>query len=221
MASQGSNVDLLIVGAGPAGLMAACCAAQYSMSTRIIDEKETRTQTGHGDGFQTRTLEILDSFGLAEDILKQSTPESESSYWMAEKKPGNIQRVKTEKSNSGQDSRFTKALLNQGATEQVLLDYLEQKQNVHVERSKQAKTLDFKDLSAKISFPVSVGIRRLTVDGSDASNQLEVINARYVVACDGAHSWTRDQLGVSTEGDSKGSTWGIFDIVPITDFRML
>ena len=78
-----TNVDILIVGAGPAGLMAACCAAQYTRSIRIIDLKENRTKTGHGDGFQSRTLEILDSFGLAQDILKQSAPDVEGSYWFS------------------------------------------------------------------------------------------------------------------------------------------
>ena len=63
--------------------MAACCAAQYTRSIRIIDLKENRTKTGHGDGFQSRTLEILDSFGLAQDILKQSAPDVEGSYWVS------------------------------------------------------------------------------------------------------------------------------------------
>lgn len=81
-ASDHANVDILIIGAGPAGLMAACCAAQYTRSIRIIDVKESRTRSGHGDGFQSRTLEILDSFGLAQDILKQSTPDVEGSYWV-------------------------------------------------------------------------------------------------------------------------------------------
>lgn len=57
--------------------------------------------------------------------------------------------------------------------------------------------------------------------GNEGSDDGETINARYLLACDGAHSWARDQLGVATEGTSEGSTWGIFEIVPITDFRML
>ena len=71
MAPDTSYVDLLAVGAGPAGLMAACWAAQYSMSTQVIDQKAGRTQTGHADGLHSRTLEILDSFGIVDPILKQ------------------------------------------------------------------------------------------------------------------------------------------------------
>lgn len=61
----------------------------------------------------------------------------------------------------------------------------------------------------------------LTVPTEDRrSEKLETIHARYLVACDGAHSWTRRQLQVPTEARSESSTWGVIDIVPITDFRM-
>lgn len=48
---------------------------------------------------------------------------------------------------------------------------------------------------------------------------LEIVKAKYLVGCDGAHSWTRKQLGISLEGKQSDSIWGVMDIVPITDFR--
>lgn len=78
-----SHVDLLIVGAGPAGLTAACWAAQYNnMSTRIIEQKAARTQTGHADGLQCRTLEIFDSFGIVDSILRQGVLGFDECYWV-------------------------------------------------------------------------------------------------------------------------------------------
>lgn len=49
----------------------------------------------------------------------------------------------------------------------------------------------------------------------------EVLTAKYVVGCDGAHSWTRKTLGKDFEmrGEMTDSIWGVLDIVPITDFR--
>ena len=47
----------------------------------------------------------------------------------------------------------------------------------------------------------------------------EKIHARYLMSCDGAHSWVRHQLQVATEGDGESRQWGVLDIVPITDFR--
>jgi phenol 2-monooxygenase len=49
----------------------------------------------------------------------------------------------------------------------------------------------------------------------------EVVKTKYVVGCDGAHSWTRKTLGKEFEmrGEMTDFIWGVLDIVPITDFR--
>ena len=49
----------------------------------------------------------------------------------------------------------------------------------------------------------------------------EVIRAKYMIGCDGAHSWTRRRLGFSMEGEQTDFIWGVLDIIPITDFRVL
>jgi flavin-dependent dehydrogenase len=46
----------------------------------------------------------------------------------------------------------------------------------------------------------------------------EVVHAKYMIGCDGAHSWTRRQLGFSMEGEQTDFIWGVLDIIPITDF---
>lgn len=47
----------------------------------------------------------------------------------------------------------------------------------------------------------------------------EVVKCKYVVGCDGAHSWVRNQLGFKLEGEPTDYIWGVLDVVPITDFR--
>lgn len=54
--------------------------------------------------------------------------------------------------------------------------------------------------------------------GSGKEGTTEVIRAKYMVGCDGAHSWTRRQLGFSMEGEQTDFIWGVLDIVPITNF---
>ncbi|KAF2877269.1 phenol 2-monooxygenase [Massariosphaeria phaeospora] len=46
----------------------------------------------------------------------------------------------------------------------------------------------------------------------------EIVRAKYLVGCDGAHSWTRRQLGFQLEGEPTDYIWGVLDIIPITDF---
>lgn len=50
------------------------------------------------------------------------------------------------------------------------------------------------------------------------ANQTQVVKAKFMVGCDGAHSWVRRQLGFKLEGDSTDYIWGVLDIIPITDF---
>lgn len=81
-------VDLLIVGAGPAGLMLAAWASEYNISARIVDMKSDRVQRGHADGLHSRTLEIMDSFGsygLADRIMRNSYHIKEICSWVRHK----------------------------------------------------------------------------------------------------------------------------------------
>lgn len=82
MTPKETHCDLLIIGAGPAGLMAACWAAKFHMKTRIIDRKSGLTPTGHADGIQSRTLEVMESFGCVESIIQQGVEDIGISYWV-------------------------------------------------------------------------------------------------------------------------------------------
>jgi len=77
-----SYTDLLIVGAGPAGLTLAAWARRYGLKARIIDDKETQVQEGRADGLHPRTIEILDSFGIATPILKYGASIREICSWV-------------------------------------------------------------------------------------------------------------------------------------------
>ena len=50
------------------------------------------------------------------------------------------------------------------------------------------------------------------------ANQNEIVKAKYMLGADGAHSWVRQQLGFTLQGESTDYIWGVLDIVPITDF---
>ena len=80
--SRPADVDLIIIGAGPAGLVAAAWASRYGVSCRIIDKNASRISTGHADGLQPRTVEILDSFGIADRPLKEGYHVIEICSWV-------------------------------------------------------------------------------------------------------------------------------------------
>jgi phenol 2-monooxygenase (NADPH) len=77
-----SYTDLLIIGAGPAGMMAAAWANQYQITTRIIDKNEARATKGQADGLQARTLEIFDSFGVVDHVWRKGFHDIEICTWV-------------------------------------------------------------------------------------------------------------------------------------------
>ncbi|KAI9932566.1 hypothetical protein MW887_008811 [Aspergillus wentii] len=182
------------------------------MSTRIIDKKEGRTETGHADGIQSRTLEILESFGILDPILKQGIHDVDMSHWAI------LSDAADTGQRSGKDSRFGQVLLNQGAVEQAFIEHLDKK-DIHVEWHREAESLHFSpDAGGDTQhFPVNVGVK---ADGSNAYGleEVETIHARYLIACDGAHGWVGSQLDVQSDVASEESTWGVLDIIPITNF---
>ncbi len=70
------EVDVLIVGCGPAGLtLAAQLAAFPDITTRIVEQDAGRLLLGRADGIACRTMEVFEAFGFSDRVLKES-------YWV-------------------------------------------------------------------------------------------------------------------------------------------
>ena len=62
-----------------------------------------------------------------------------------------------------------------------------------------------------------VTVRHERID-PEHEGQVEIVKARYVVGCDGAHSVVRRCLGRVLHGDSANQGWGVMDVLAVTDF---
>ncbi|MGH8117147.1 MAG: FAD-dependent monooxygenase, partial [Rhodanobacteraceae bacterium] len=75
-------VDVLIVGAGPAGLVLGAQLAQFAgITTRIVERKSGPLRLGQADGVACRTVEMFEAFDLAEHLLKESYWVNETVFW--------------------------------------------------------------------------------------------------------------------------------------------
>ena len=245
-----SKCDLLIVGAGPAGLMAATWAARCGIHARIFDKRGTKISNGHADGLHCRSLEIFDSFGFADRIWKESNHILELCLWNPDE-TGRIRRTDRIPNNIPGISRFQEVALHQGRIERFFVDSLKKHSEIEIERGVLTEQLEIDHSKAEDdrAYPITVKIRyledsdvdpvqnstgipdglfRRSLAGDDTDdltrkNQgkkgtTEMISAKYMVGCDGAHSWTRRQLGFSMQGEQTDFIWGVLDIVPITNF---
>lgn len=73
----------LIIGAGPSGLMAAYWMARCGVNARVIDKKGTKVFKGHADGLRSRTLELLDSIGVAQRVLQEGHEVFSMTSWVS------------------------------------------------------------------------------------------------------------------------------------------
>ncbi|KAL5113249.1 hypothetical protein ACEQ8H_008889 [Pleosporales sp. CAS-2024a] len=249
-----SKCDVLIVGAGPAGMMLATWMARCGIHARIVDKRASKIFAGQADGLQIRSLEIFDSFGFADRVVKEANHMIEMCMWNPGA-DGVIRRSSRVPDVPAGLSRFQQIVLHQGRIERFFLDHIKKhsKGTLRVERAVLPESLHIAEGCEDHSpdnYPITVQLRHLTEeeatpaqsksssvnDGLFRSNladddtddliaasrekagQSEIVHARYMVGCDGAHSWTRRQLGFELQGEPTDYIWGVLDIIPITDF---
>ena len=69
MPNAASDTDLLIVGAGPTGLAAACDALRHGLTVRIVERRATRSEYSKALVLHARTLEVLEVLGCANELV--------------------------------------------------------------------------------------------------------------------------------------------------------
>jgi phenol 2-monooxygenase (NADPH) len=72
------------------------------------------------------------------------------------------------------------------------------------------------DTSGSSDHPVTVTLRHM--QGGRETGETSVVRARYVVGCDGARSATRAAIGLELVGDATDESWGVMDVLAVTDF---
>ena len=208
-----AEVDVLIVGCGPAGLvLAAQLAAFPDIITRIVERKPGPLELGQADGIACRTVEMLDAFGLSDRLMREGYWVNETVFWG----PDATDRSRIVRTGRIQDveddlSEFPHLILNQARVHRFLLDAMRRSPG----RLEPDYGLELVDLEVgEGDHPVLVTLAPATEPDGDPVR----VRARYVVGCDGARSRVREAIGRTLRGDSANQAWGVMDVLAVTDF---
>lgn len=211
------EMDVLIVGSGPAGMIAAAQLSQFpDVNTRLIERRDGRLPLGQADGIQARSVETFQAFEFAEELIREAYHLTEMCFWKPDpQNPQNIIRTARTPDDPNNISEFPHLIVNQAR----VLDYFRE----FAERSPGRITPDYGieflsldiDKDGTNEYPVSVHLRYVA---GERAGEERTVRAKYVVGCDGARSGVRKSIGRTLTGMSANHAWGVMDVLANTDF---
>lgn len=219
------EVDVLIVGSGPAGMLLAAQLSQFpDVRTRIIERREGRLVLGQADGIQPRSVETFQAFGFAPRIIAEAYNIGWMNFWGPDPENlDNIVRTSRTEDYGLKVSEFPHLIVNQAR----VLDYFAEAALHGPGRLVPDYGVEFVGLTVHEDgeYPVEVRVRASTGSATQLgqgsvtqSGEERTIRAKYVIGCDGARSGVREAIGRKHVGGISAHAWGVMDVLVNTDF---
>src|ERR1700753_4475567 len=188
-----TEIDVLVVGAGPVGLTLANILGLQGVRTVVVEERDTLIDYPRGVGLDDEALRTFQSIGLIDRVLPHTVPNQILRFVDAKR------RVLAEMAPP--DARFGWPKRNgfvQPLVDAELLSVLDRFEHVDVWWS-----------SPMTSCTETADAVIVEVDGEGGRKN---VRARYLVGCDGGRSTTRRLMGVSFDGTTSPTRWLVVDI---------
>ncbi|KAA1469142.1 hypothetical protein DENSPDRAFT_848696 [Dentipellis sp. KUC8613] len=186
-----SNVDVLVVGAGPTGLVTALTLAKNGVSVRIIDKLSQYALGQRGAGIMPRTLEVYHFLGVLKDVMRMGVSKLNMKAWKDGKPSKTLaMTVALEPTPTFPERRTCQ--LGQDAACSILREHLKV-HGAHVELA--TELVHFEQGESSVTATV--------VKRQDGNEIEDTIKAKYVVGADGAKGVVRKLLDLTFLGETR------------------
>ncbi|MGP4075851.1 FAD-dependent monooxygenase [Halobacillus sp. K22] len=185
------ETDVLIIGAGPSGLMAANELQKRDVDFICLEKRAGPSELSKALGIQARTIEMFELLGIHKSFLKKGYPGPGAKLHLGGEKPSLVELYHIK-------SRYPYLfIIPQSQTETILEDHL-QTSGGKVEREHEVVEVIQSDRGVYVS--------------AVHEGELKKYFSKYLIACDGAHSKVREDLGVDFIGEDEGLTFFLGDV---------
>ncbi|EST18462.1 FAD-dependent monooxygenase [Streptomyces roseochromogenus] len=199
-AGHRGDVDVLVIGAGPTGLTAACEALRHGLSVRIVDRKPGRSTFSKALVVHARTLEIFETMGVAEQILTEGARFTALNVYTRRRRPVRVDLLGLPWGDTAYPFWLS---IPQYATERVLESHLNQRGG----RIEWGVELD----------EIHSNGNHVTVTLQHGTWRREVTRARWLIGCDGGRSRVRAAAGLRLERSDAGANFVLADVKTTAD----
>src|ERR1700726_1338151 len=190
-----AQTDVLVVGAGPTGLVLALWLTKFGVKVRIIDKTAEPGTTSRALAVQARTLELYRQLDLADAVLKHGHKVPAVNLWVQGEPKA---RLAFETVGADLTPYSFLQIFPQDQHERLLVQRLEG-MGVFVQR--RTELLGYTDEGHRV-------IARLR----GADGQEERCEASYIAGCDGARSLVRNTMGTGFPGGTYGQIFYVADV---------
>ncbi len=189
---------VLIVGAGPTGLVLALWLTAMGVAVRIIDKTAAPGTSSRALALHARTLELYRQMDLAEAVMARGHHVSAATLWVKGRK---IRRIVPRKTGEDLTPYARLQIFPQDEHERLLIDRLAA-MGVAVERG--VELLDYRDEGDAV-------VARLSTPGGEEAKE-EEFRCAYLMGADGARSSVRRIMGVDFAGSTYGQVFYVADV---------
>ncbi|KNH29960.1 FAD-dependent oxidoreductase [Pseudomonas syringae] len=187
--------DVLIIGAGPTGLVLALWLSKLGIAVRIIDKTSTPGTTSRALAVQARTLELYSQLDLSDAVVQNGHKVAAANFWV---KGEPVARLPLSTIGEGLTPYAFLEIYPQDEHERLLIERLEAF-GITVERDTELQSFEETSdgITARLRLP----------DG-----QQETCQACYLAGCDGARSIVRKTLDTGFPGGTYQQIFYVADV---------